>query len=170
MQKIIFVLLLLSAASLLCRAQSEADTASVGVTPLTYASFSAKVADVSQKEWKYLGDKPAIINFYADWCVYCRQMSPSLSELADQYSDKLYIYKINMDTEPRLSRFFGVRSVPYTLFVPMSSDPQYLNGAIPKVYLEEIVKDMLGLKSEAAGSESNEAAEAADEPVAGSAK
>jgi thioredoxin-like negative regulator of GroEL len=167
MQKIIFVLLFLSAASLLCRAQSEVDTDSMAITRLTYASFSAKVADLSQKEWKYLGDKPAIINFYADWCVYCRQMYPSLEELAAQYHDKLYIYKINMDTEPRLSSFFGVRSVPYTLFIPLDNGPQYLNGAIPKIYLEAIAKDVFGLKSDEPDCGRKEAPETSDEPVAG---
>ena len=170
MQKIVFVLLSLLVTSALCRAQSEVDTASTDITRLTYASFNKEVADLSQKEWKYLGDRPAIINFYADWCVYCRQMEPALVELAAQYQDRLHVYKINMDTEPRLSRFFGVRSVPFTLFIPIATEPQYLNGAVPKEYLEEIAKDVLGLKADEPESDSNEAPATTGEPVAGSEK
>lgn len=101
------------------------------------------MADLSNKEWKYIGDKPAIIDFYADWCVHCHKLTPALEELAEEYRDKLHIYKIDTEDQPRLASYFGVRALPYILFIPVGRDPQYINGAVPKEYLEEIIKQVL---------------------------
>ena len=93
---------------------------------LTKAEFLSKVAnfETNPTEWKYLGDKPALIDFYADWCGPCKAIAPVLEELAAEYGDRIYIYKINTETEPELAALFGIRSIPSLLFVPMNAQPQ----------------------------------------------
>ena len=91
------------------------------VVHITKADFLKKVYDFEKNpdEWKYLGSQPAIVDFYADWCGPCRQLSPVLDELAKEYSGKLTIYKVNVDNERGLATFFGIRSIPTLLFIPM---------------------------------------------------
>jgi thioredoxin len=86
------------------------------VVHITKADFLKKVYDFEKNpdEWKYLGSQPAIVDFYADWCGPCRQLSPVLDELAKEYSGKLTIYKVNVDNERGLATFFGIRSIPTT--------------------------------------------------------
>ena len=144
MQRTILSIILLAASATLCCAQSESDPASQSpLAHLTIETFGVKVADLSKKEWKYLGDKPAIIDFYADWCVHCHTLTPLLEELAEEYRDKLDIYKIDTEDQPRLASYFGVSALPYILFIPVGSEPKYINGAVPKKYLEEVIHKVL---------------------------
>lgn len=114
---------------------------------LTKADFLKKVADYEKnpQEWKYLGDKPALIDFYASWCGPCKALAPVLEELAAEYGDQIYIYKINTEEEQELAAAFGIRSIPTLLFVPMAGKPQMAQGALPKASLKEAIdKVMLG--------------------------
>ena len=83
-------------------------------------------------EWNYLGNKPCIIDFYADWCGPCRRIAPILEELAEQYAGKIYIYKVNTDKQKELASLFNVTSIPMLLFVPMSGQPQMAKAALSK--------------------------------------
>ena len=111
----------------------------------TKADFLKKIYDFEKNpdEWKYLGSQPAIVDFYADWCGPCRQLSPVLDELAKEYSGKLTIYKVNVDNERGLATFFGIRSIPTLLFIPMKGKPQRSLGALSKTELKGIIKDVL---------------------------
>lgn len=115
------------------------------VVHITKADFLKKVYDFEKNpdEWKYLGSQPAIVDFYADWCGPCRQLSPVLDELAKEYSGKLTIYKVNVDNERVLATFFGIRSIPTLLFIPMKGKPQRSLGALSKTELKGIIKDVL---------------------------
>lgn len=115
------------------------------VVHITKADFLKKVYDFEKNpdEWKYLGSQPAIVDFYADWCGPCRQLSPVLDELAKEYSGKLTIYKVNVDNERGLATFFGIRSIPTLLFFPMKGKPQRSLGALSKTELKGIIKDVL---------------------------
>lgn len=115
------------------------------VVHITKADFLKKVYDFEKNpdEWKYLGSQPAIVDFYADWCGPCRQLSPVLDELAKEYSGKLTIYKVNVDNERGLATFFGIRSIPTLLFIPMRGKPQRSLGALSKTELKGIIKDVL---------------------------
>ena len=88
---------------------------------LTKEEFLKKVAnyEANPTEWKYLGDKPCIIDFYADWCGPCKMVAPILDELAKEYSDKIYIYKVDTEAERELASAFGIRSIPTMIFIPM---------------------------------------------------
>ncbi len=112
---------------------------------LNKADFLNKVAnyETSPSEWKFLGERPAIIDFYATWCGPCQMLSPVLEELAAEYAGKIDIYKINVEEEEELAGVFGVRSVPTLLFVPMEGAPQMAQGALPKNVLQEAIRNVL---------------------------
>lgn len=116
---------------------------------LTKATFLEKVFDYEKnaEKWSYNGDKPAIVDFYADWCGPCRIVSPILADLAEEYGDEIYIYKINVDKERELAAMFGARSIPMFLFIPMDQDPQIGMGALPKKSFKEVIDTFL-LKKE----------------------
>lgn len=111
---------------------------------LTAETFKEKVFDyVTETEWKYKGDKPAIIDFYADWCSPCKMLAPILEEIDKEYNGKIQIYKINTEEEQELSYAFGIQSIPSILFIPLDDQPRMAVGALPKNNLEEIIKDVL---------------------------
>lgn len=124
---------------------AEKEKPTTKVVHITKADFLKKVYDFEKNpdEWKYLGSQPAIVDFYADWCGPCRQLSPVLDELAKEYSGKLTIYKVNVDNERGLATFFGIRSIPTLLFIPMKGKPQRSLGALSKTELKGIIKDVL---------------------------
>ena len=112
---------------------------------LTEKDFLAKVADykANPREWIYLGEKSAIIDFYADWCGPCKMIAPILEELADEYSEDIVIYKVDTETEQELAAAFGIRSIPSILFIPMKGSPQMAQGALPKATLKEAIDEIL---------------------------
>ncbi|MBC8594016.1 thioredoxin [Oscillospiraceae bacterium N12] len=117
----------------------------MSVIHLTKAEFLKKVYnfEANPNEWKYEGDKPAIIDFYATWCGPCKAISPVLEELAKEYDGKIYIYKIDVDQEKDLASAFGIRSIPTLIFAPMGKDPQVIQGALPKDQLKKAINDVL---------------------------
>lgn len=114
-------------------------------THLTKADFLTKVAnyETNPNEWKFLGERPALIDFYATWCGPCKMLAPVLDELAEEYEGKVDIYKIDVDAEEELAALFGIRSVPSLLFVPMAGSPQMAQGAMPKHALKDAIQKVL---------------------------
>jgi len=112
---------------------------------LNKIDFLTKVAnyEANPNEWKYLGDKPALIDFYADWCGPCKAVAPVLEELAKEYDGEIYIYKIDTEAEQELAAVFGIRSIPSLLFVPMNGTPQMAQGALPKNVLKDAINKVL---------------------------
>lgn len=115
------------------------------VEHLTVQSFKDKVFDYeNNKEWSYVGNQPAIIDFYADWCGPCKMVAPIIEELAKEYEGKVTFYKINTEQEQELSAVFGIRSIPSLLFIPTSGQPQMAQGALPKNSFKDAIKDVFG--------------------------
>ena len=112
---------------------------------LTRAEFLTKVANFEETpdKWVYLGDKPAIIDFYADWCGPCKMIAPILEELAAEYEGQIYIYKVDTEADQQLAGEFGIRSIPSILFVPMGEDPQMAQGALPKDAFKQAIEEVL---------------------------
>jgi len=111
---------------------------------LTAESFREKVFDYeTEKVWKYKGDIPCIIDFYADWCGPCKMVSPILDELSKEYEGKIKIYKVNTETEQELASTFEIMSIPTILFVAPGKEPKGIKGALPKSKFEELIKDLL---------------------------
>jgi thioredoxin len=144
MKKRIYILLLAVSAFATAKGQAVADSVEAHTVHLDKTTFLNKVADyVSTREWKYLGDKPAVIDFYADWCGPCKAIAPSLEELAEEYKEQIYVYKIDIDAEQELAALFNIQSIPFLLFIPMDERPRSLLGAVPKDYLNEIIHEIL---------------------------
>lgn len=112
---------------------------------LTKVDFLAKVANYEEnpEKWEYLGDKPCIIDFYADWCGPCKMVAPILEELAAEYEDDIYIYKVDTEAEQELAAAFGIRSIPSLLFCPMNEQPQMAQGALPKDGFKQAINEVL---------------------------
>ena len=114
---------------------------------LTLETFKTKVFDFeNNKDWKFEGDKPAIIDFYADWCGPCKMVAPVLEELSKEYNGKLQIYKVDTEAEQELAAVFGIRSIPSLLFIPMNAQPQMAQGALPKDSFKQAFKEVLGVE------------------------
>jgi thioredoxin len=117
---------------------------------LTADLFKEAIFDYSTgKEWKFKGDLPVIIDFYADWCAPCRAIAPILEELSNDYADKIIIYKVDTEVEQELSGALSIRSLPSLLFIPIGKEPMMQAGSIPKSALEGVIeKELLGNTTE----------------------
>ena len=117
----------------------------MGTIHLTKAEFLSKVANYEKNptEWKYLGDKSCIIDFYASWCGPCKTIAPILEELAKEYDGQIYIYKIDTEAEQELAAAFGIRSIPSILFCPMAENPQMAQGAMSKTAFIQAINEVL---------------------------
>ena len=111
---------------------------------LTTEEFKKKIFDyTSNKEWKYEGTLPAIIDFYADWCGPCKMVAPVLEELSKTYDGKVLIYKVDTEAEAELADLFGIRSIPTFLFIPVEGAPMLQPGAFPKNVFEKVIEERL---------------------------
>ena len=117
---------------------------------LTPQDFIGKVVDYKNKpsQLNYLGDKPAIINFYADGCKPCKNIEKILSEISKKFKSKLHVYKINIDREPELSILFGIGGLPTLVLIPQNEEPKIIQGNIPKKDLIAIIERILVKSSE----------------------
>ena len=111
---------------------------------MTTQDFKDKVFNYEKEaDWKYLGELPAIIDFYADWCGPCKMIAPLLEELSDEYKGKISIYKVDTDVEQELSAVFGIQSIPTMLFIGADGEPMMQPGALPKHVLRKIIEEKL---------------------------
>jgi thioredoxin len=117
------------------------------VEHLTTETFKEKVFNYDiNKDWKFQGDKPCMIDFYANWCGPCKMVAPILEELSEEYKDKLVIYKVNTEEERELAGAFGIQSIPSLLFVPLEGQPQMAMGALPKDTFKRAFKEVLNVE------------------------
>ncbi len=120
------------------------------VQHLTVETFKEKVFNwETNKEWKYEGNVPAIIDFWAEWCNPCKMVAPVLEELQKEYGDKIQVYKVNTEEQPLLAQLFGIRNIPSLLFVPVEGQPQMAVGALPKDVLKQAIADVLKVEAPA---------------------
>ncbi len=111
---------------------------------LTTQGFKEKVFNYeTEKDWKYQGSLPAIIDFYADWCGPCKMVAPVLEELSKEYDGRLVIYKVNTDVERELSTLFGIQSIPTILFIDAAGEPTMQPGAFPKHVFKKVIEENL---------------------------
>lgn len=126
-------------------AHASNDTQEGKVIQMNKAMFIDKVFNYEENpdKWVFKGDKPCIIDFYADWCGPCKMVAPILDELSKEYEGKINIYKVDTESEQELSQIFGIRSIPSMLFCPADGQPQMAQGALPKHALIQAIDDVL---------------------------
>jgi thioredoxin 1 len=111
---------------------------------LTKETFKEKVFNFEDnQEWKFEGNKPAVIDFYADWCGPCKMVAPILEELSEEYDGKIDIYKVDTEDQQELAGMFGIQSIPSILFIPMDEQPQMAMGALPKDTFKQAFTEVL---------------------------
>jgi len=127
-----------------CNKETKSTVKDTKMEHLTAAAFKEKVFNYEkEKEWKFAGDKPVIIDFYADWCGPCKMVAPVLEELSKEYDGKIQIYKVDTEKEHELASVFGIQSIPSILFIPMSGKPQMSVGALPKEGFVQAINEIL---------------------------
>lgn len=109
---------------------------------LNKAKFEKRVAKLSGG-WEFLGDKPALVDFYASWCRPCQMLSPIIDELAEEYAGRVDIYKVNVDDEQDVAAHFNIRSIPTLAYIPLNDRPTLVPGGTSKVQLRENIENLL---------------------------
>lgn len=111
---------------------------------LSTQDFKEKVFNFeTSKTWDFKGNRPAIIDFYADWCGPCKRLTPILEEISKEYNGKVDVYKVDTDAETEVAQAFGIMSIPSILFIPVGSEPQMAVGGLPKETIEQAIKEVL---------------------------
>ena len=111
---------------------------------LTTAQFSERVfAYKNNKDWKFKGDKPCVIDFYTTWCGPCKRLAPIMEELSQTYCDQVVFYKVDTERERELAYLFGINSIPQVLYIPMEGKPMLLQGLYPKENIVQIIEEFL---------------------------
>ncbi|MBW6460198.1 MAG: thioredoxin [Bacteroidales bacterium] len=123
----------------------QTEAKSVKPELLNATTFKQKVMNYEKypQQWVFEGDKPAIVDFYADWCRPCRMIAPILEELAAEYDGKINIYKVDTEDQRELAAVFGITSLPTVLFIPMEGNPSAQRGALPKESYKQIIDEFL---------------------------
>jgi len=126
-------------------AQASPTAAQGKVIQMTTADFKKLIFNYEKnpENWVFEGERPCIVDFYADWCRPCKLVAPIMDELAAKYAGQIDIYKVNTDQERELSQVFGIRSIPSMLFCPNEGKPQMTQGALPKETYEEVIQNFL---------------------------
>ena len=131
--------------------ENKVTNKNVDMEHLTKEAFLKKVFNFEQnKEWKFEGELPCLIDFYADWCGPCKMIAPMLEELAKEYDGKINIYKVDTEAEQELAAAFGIRSIPSLLFCPKEGQPQMATGALPKASMKKAIDEILLAEKEPA--------------------
>lgn len=152
MRKVLVMVAIVMTSMYACASNDKADkqqdkkeaTSSGEVIMMDKDMFLKNVFDYEKsKEWKYKGDKPAIIDLYADWCGPCKQIAPIMKELGKEYAGKVAIYKVNVDKQKELAALFNATSIPLLVYIPMQGEPQLFRGAADKATYKKAIDEFL---------------------------
>ena len=119
------------------------------VVYLTTDQFRQRIFDYkTNKEWKYDGEKPRVIDFYTTWCGPCKRLAPIMEELSQTYCGLVTFYKVDTEREKELAYVFGISSIPQVMYIPKEGKPILLKGLYPKENIVNIIDEFLLGKKE----------------------
>ena len=112
---------------------------------LTKEQILRRIADYEKNpdSFRFLGSRPALIDFYAGWCGPCKMLAPLLEEVSDEYAGRVDIYKVDVEQEEELAALFRVRSIPTLVYIPMDGQIRVTQGAVGKPQLKEAIENIL---------------------------
>ena len=114
------------------------------VVYLTSEQFRARVFDYrTEREWKYKGDMPCVIDFYTTWCGPCKRLAPIMEELSQKYCGQVLFYKMDIEREREVAYIFGISSIPQVLYVPVDGMPSLEKGLYPKEAMVSIIDELV---------------------------
>lgn len=117
---------------------------------LTIETFKQKIFDFEKSsEWKFDGVRPAIVDFYADWCGPCHALAPILDQVAKNYKGLVDVYKVNTEQTPELAALFEVRGIPSLLFAPLHGEPVISSGVMPEESFERAILEVFQIEKPA---------------------
>ncbi|MDD3806782.1 MAG: thioredoxin [Candidatus Marinimicrobia bacterium] len=88
-------------------------------------------------------DIPVVVDFWAEWCMPCRMIAPSLEEIAKEMSGKVLIAKLNVDKSPLIAQKYGIRSIPTLLIFKNGTVAETIVGAVPKNVIRQKIQTVL---------------------------
>jgi len=106
----------------------------------------AGIAEVSDQTFEaevLRSEKPVVVDFWAEWCAPCKAIAPVLSQLANDYGDRVKIVKINIDENPLTPGKYGIRAIPTVLAFSGGQVVGQIQGARPRSAFEEMIKKLL---------------------------
>ena len=101
---------------------------------------SVAVKDAEFENEVLNADKPVVVDFWAEWCGPCKQLSPVVDELADEMKDSIKVVKINIDEAPEAPTKYGVRGVPTLMIFKDGQVVDTRVGGMPKSQLQEWIE------------------------------
>ena len=109
--------------------------------PINAKQFYQLVASKNQYD-TYIVDGPCVVDFWADWCGYCKQIDPYMKALAKKYKGKVQFYKVNADENEELMQLYGIDGLP-TIFFCNGEDIQMNSGAQSQAEFDKMIQQML---------------------------
>lgn len=106
--------------------------------------MSGKIVTVSDAEFEssvLQGDKPSLIDFWAEWCQPCKMLAPTVEEIAGEYEDKIMVGKLNVDDNPATATKYGIRGIPTLLLFKGGHVVQQLVGVKSKAEIKKIIDE-----------------------------
>ncbi|PYV29369.1 MAG: thioredoxin [Acidobacteria bacterium] len=105
-------------------------------TPITDQEFKTKVVEGGPSH-----DKLQLVDFWAEWCGPCRALGPTIETLAQEYQEKVEVFKMDIDANPETPSAFGIRSIPTVILFKGGRPVARLLGAQPKVAFEKMIQN-----------------------------
>jgi len=147
MKRVLLLALVMMSLALGASAQRyDADVDTVyTVHSIDQERFKEVIADWGAPDWVMLGERPVVVDFYADWCQPCKRLEPILRQIAQHYEGTVDFYRINVDVNSDICKAFQVRSIPFLLICPMQGEPKSVVGLYPQQEYIRVFDQALGI-------------------------